>query len=130
MELKSSNKIDLNMLNTENTNSKSLLKNLRVWENWRNRIEPKKIGKKILLAILWLWIIFSLGYIVRDQWLKFQLTQTQDIYQQGVADTIRTLMVQTTTCQPITLQDGDKTIQIIAIACLQQAQQPQSTEQE
>jgi len=73
--------------------------------------------RKALIVVLGLWIVFSISYIVRDQWLKFQFRQIQASYQKGIADTIRTVMNQVELCQPLSLVDEDKKIEIIKVGC-------------
>lgn len=77
----------------------------------------KPFFKKAVIVILGLWIIFSLGYIFRDQWTKFQNRQVLIAYQNGVADTIRALISQAELCQPVSLVDGDKRIELIKLGC-------------
>jgi hypothetical protein len=88
----------------------------RFWHNWN----LKAITKKMLLITLGLWIVFSIGYILRDQWIKFQNRRILTAYQQGVADTVRALMNQAEACQPVSLTDGDKRIEVIKLGCGQE----------
>jgi hypothetical protein len=81
----------------------------------------KKVSKKMLLIIIFgLWIIFSIGYILRDQWIKFQNRQILTAYQNGIADTVRTLMSEAETCRPVSLVDGEKTIELMKIGCVRE----------
>lgn len=75
------------------------------------------VFKKTALLILGLWIVFSLGYVLRDQLLKFQAKQNLAAYQNGVADTIRTLMGRAELCQPVVLIDGDKKTELGKLGC-------------
>jgi hypothetical protein len=96
-------------------NEKTQIKK-RFWDNWKNW-NLKAAAKKILLIILGLWIVFSVGYVLRDQWIKFQNRQILAAYQNGVANTLRTLMSQAELCQPVSLMDGDKKIELIKVGC-------------
>lgn len=79
--------------------------------------------KNIVVAFTLVWIVFSVGYIIRDQWQDFQNGRVQAAYQQGLTDTVRTLMGQVASCNPIPLFDGDTRVEVIAVSCLQQAQE-------
>ncbi len=81
--------------------------------------------KKILFVFIALWVIFSIGYIARDQWQKSQFTQFQTGYQSGVADSISTLINESGKCAPVTLIENDKEVKMIAIDCLQNSQNEQ-----
>ncbi len=83
------------------------------------KIFLRKAIKKVGLVILLLWLVFSAGYVIRDQWLRFQFKQIQTAYQKGITDSIRTIMVQSANCQQVTLQDGDKRVELIATSCLE-----------
>lgn len=75
--------------------------------SWRN----------ILILFLIIWLGFSIFYVGRDQWQKFQAKQVQAAYQNGVTDAVRLLMKETEKCAPIPLQDGDKTVKVIRADC-------------
>lgn len=79
--------------------------------------------KSILILLVIVWIVFSAGYIAYDQWQDFKTGQMQVAYQQGLIDSVRTIMNESTKCQPIPLLDGDKQVNIIAVECLQQVEQ-------
>ena len=80
----------------------------------------KMTKKKGVLVILGLWLIFSSGYIARDQWIEFQNRQILAAYQSGVTDTVRTLMERAELCQPVSLVDGDKQMELIKVGCVQE----------
>jgi hypothetical protein len=88
----------------------------RFWRNWN----LKTAGKTTLMIILGFWIVFSIGYVLRDQWIKFQNRQILAAFQNGVADTVRALIRQAETCQPVSLIDGDKTIEVVKVGCGQE----------
>jgi hypothetical protein len=77
--------------------------------------------KNILVAIITIWITFSIGYITYDQWKNFQAGQLQTAYYQGVTDSIQALVIQSEKCLPIPLYEGeDKKVEMIAVSCLEQ----------
>jgi len=82
-------------------------------------ITIKKIfsKKNIIIFVLVAWSVFSVWYVVRDQWWKFQYRQLQAAYQKGSADTIRLLMEQAERCIKIPMQDGDKKIEVMKVGC-------------
>ncbi len=84
----------------------------------------KKIFTKkfIVLVIIIIWIIFSVGYIINDQWQDFRIEQIKDAYQSGAANSIKTIISESTKCQPIPLFDGSTKVSVIAVKCLQQAE--------
>lgn len=73
--------------------------------------------KSVLILLVIVWLGFSLFYIVRDQWQKFQAKQIQTAYQNGVTDAVRLLMKETEKCAAVPLQDGDKTVKVIRADC-------------
>lgn len=83
----------------------------------RRRFSWGKTFKIIGIVLLILWILFSLGYVARDQWIRFQNNQLVAAYQRGVADSIRTMMTQSENCQRVTLQDGEKEVEFINATC-------------
>jgi len=93
----------------------------------RKKWRLKTFFGRVVVIILGLWIIFSIGYVARDQWIEFQNNQILTAYQSGVADTVRTLMSQAESCQPVSLFDGNKQIQVLKIGCgqVQPEEQPE-----
>ncbi len=78
--------------------------------------------KIIILTAIIIWIIFSVGYIINDQWQDFRIEQIQVAYQKGASDSIRTIINESAKCQPIPLFDGSTKVNMIAVECLQQAE--------
>lgn len=76
--------------------------------------------KNITLMIAILWIIFSVGYVVLDQWQKFQVNYVQTAYQEGLSDSVKIMINESGKCVPIPLIDGETKVEMIAISCLQQ----------
>jgi hypothetical protein len=88
----------------------------RFWRNW----DLKTASKTTLMIILGFWIIFSMGYVLRDQWIKFQNQQVLTAYQQGVGDTVRALITEAQLCRPVSLLDGENRIELLKVGCPQE----------
>lgn len=74
--------------------------------------------KKIIGAVvLTAWIIFSIVYIANDKWQDLQTIQIKQAYQQGVSDTVRAVITESAKCAPVSLKDGDKKTEIVAVSC-------------
>ena len=83
----------------------------------------KFFTKKItILVTIIIWIIFSVTYIINDQWQDFKIDQIQVAYQNGASSSIKTIISESAKCQPIPLFDGSTKVSLIAIECLQQAE--------
>lgn len=74
--------------------------------------------RNILYALLIIWIIFSAGYILIDQWNRFTVKYYQKAYTKGKVDTIRTIMKQTADCKILPLLDGEKRMEIVSLNCV------------
>lgn len=83
----------------------------------KNKIYGGKFLKIIILILLILWVIFSTGYIIYDQFQKYVFKQMQSAYQKGVIDSVRAIMNQSNNCQKVTLFDGNKKIDLIDASC-------------
>ncbi|MFA4890706.1 MAG: hypothetical protein WC587_03760 [Candidatus Paceibacterota bacterium] len=84
------------------------------------QIAAKIITKKsVFVFVLIAWLGFSVFYIIRDQWQKFQFGQIQVAYQKGVSDTVQLLVNQSENCVPVPVRNGDKTIKMINAECSQ-----------
>jgi hypothetical protein len=77
-------------------------------------------------AVLVLWLVFSIGYIVRDQFLRYHLTRVNQAFQAGVSDSVNKLIAQSEECEPISVFADEKEVNLIAIECLQ----PPTTEED
>ncbi len=84
----------------------------------------EKFGKKqvIVLAVVGLYLLGSLIYIGADLWNKFQVNVMQASYQQGKSDTVQLLITQAENkeCKAFPVYAGEKQIELINTACLQQ----------
>lgn len=76
----------------------------------------------ILKIILYTWIILSIVYIGYDVWSDFKTNTINQAYLAGKNDTISQLFkeAEKPECQPITVTNNEKQIQVINVACLQQ----------
>ena len=73
--------------------------------------------KTILYLILFLWVIFSVVYIINDIWSNYKNVQLVNAYNQGKADTINVLITEAEKCQPFSVFSEEKEIQLIKIGC-------------
>jgi len=87
-----------------------------------------KVGRKIIgMAVVLIWIIFSIAYIANDVWTDFQKEKInaalQSGYQQGVADTVDQAMTQAENkeCKAFSIYNKDKSVEVISTKCLQKA---------
>lgn len=74
-------------------------------------------NKTILYFLVFLWIVFSVGYILWDVWSDFKNIQILNAYQQGKADTINALITEAEKCQSFSIFSAEKEIQLIKIGC-------------
>ena len=73
--------------------------------------------KIILYFLVFLWIIFSIFYIVNDVWSNYKNVQLVQAYNQGRTDTINILIQEAEKCQPFSVYSEEKEIQLIKIGC-------------
>ena len=73
--------------------------------------------KTILYLILFLWVIFSVVYIINDVWSNYKKVQLVNAYNQGKADTINALIQEADKCQPFPVSNGEKEVQLTKIGC-------------
>lgn len=84
-----------------------------------NNANNKKITIARAMSILAIiWIVFSIFYIIKDQWEDFQLSKMQQSYQNGVSDSVRTLITESAKCNKIPLYYDNQTIEMIEISCI------------
>jgi hypothetical protein len=77
--------------------------------------------RKLAVIIVLLWGVFTTGYVVFDQWQDFKVRSQQTSFAQGREDVLRQVMQLALRCQPVDLSlDKDK-VQLVSVACLQQA---------
>ena len=105
---------EVNEMNSQNN------KELRVSTRFRVS-NPKRF---ITIVVLVLWIAFSCFYIIRDLWQDFQVSQLNDALNQGYTTAVTQLYEQVNNedCSAVTLTNGDDSLQLINVACLQAAE--------
>jgi hypothetical protein len=76
------------------------------------------IKKNILIIIvIAIWLVFSLGYIIWDIWSDFKINQITKAYQAGQTDTINQLIKEAELCQPFSVFNNEKQIQLLKTDC-------------
>jgi len=75
------------------------------------------LKKTILYLLVFLWIVFSIVYIINDIWSNFKNVQISNAYQQGRADTVNTLITEAEKCQPFSVFSAEKQVQLIKMGC-------------
>lgn len=75
--------------------------------------------KTVGYLLIFVWLVFSIGYIVWDVWTDFKNVQMLNAYQQGVAKTIDQIIQEAEKCQPIPIFSAEKRIQVINVDCLE-----------
>ena len=73
--------------------------------------------KTILCLILFLWVVFSVVYIINDIWSNYRDVQLVAAYNQGKTDTINTLIQEAEKCQSFSVFSGEKEIQLMKFGC-------------
>ena len=75
--------------------------------------------KTILCFFVFLWVVFSVVYILWDVWSDFQEGKIVQSYQQGRTDTINALITEAEKCQPFSVFSAEKQIQLMNLECQQ-----------
>ena len=75
--------------------------------------------KTILYFLVFLWIVFSVVYIIWDIWNDFKNVRILNAYEQGRTDTINVLITEAEKCEPVTITGVEKQISIIGTHCLE-----------
>ncbi len=73
--------------------------------------------KTILSLILFLWVVFSIVYIVNDIWSNYKDVQLVEAYSQGRADMVNALIQEAEKCEPFSVFSGEKEIQLMNLGC-------------
>jgi len=73
--------------------------------------------------IVGLWLVASTAYIALDQWNHFQVEKVDMAYKLGRTETINQAIGQALSqnCEPFAIWNDQKRVQLINVACLQQA---------
>jgi len=74
--------------------------------------------KTILYLFVFLWIVFSVVYIINDVWSNYKYGQLVQAYEQGRQDTVNALIQEADKCQAIPVFSGEKEILLMNLACL------------
>ncbi len=89
--------------------------------------DKKKDKQKIALVVLTVLLIIAAGYIVLGEYQRVmsqeQLTAYQLGVQAGYEQAVIQLIQQVSTCQQVPVTLNNQTVNVIAVACLQQATQ-------
>lgn len=92
------------------------------FERKTNKTMNLNLSKKTVLYLLvFVWLVFSVVYIVWDVWADFKNVQMSNAYQQGRIDTINTLIQEGEKCKPVSVAGTEKQIQLIKVDCLETA---------
>ena len=75
--------------------------------------------RNIFVALVFIWVIFSVIYIIRDQWQDYKIRELQQAYQSGAGDAVNTIIKEALQCKQVPLMSGETKINIIAIECLE-----------
>ena len=82
-------------------------------------ITKKNIGQ----IVLGVYIVGSLGYIGYSQWTNFKAQYADQAFQSGQADAVAQLINQAENpgCQPFTVYNQQKKVELVNVTCLQAA---------
>jgi hypothetical protein len=92
--------------------------------------KPKITKQKIALIAVTVALVICIGYIAFTEYQKVKTQEALTAYQQGVEEgynygyqqAVVQLLQQVSTCQQVPVIYKNQTINVIAVACLQQAQ--------
>jgi len=76
--------------------------------------------KTIMYFLVFLWIVFSVMYIIWNIWSDFKNVRILNAYEQGRIDTINVLITEAEKCEPVTVTGVEKKISIISTHCLEE----------
>ena len=81
-------------------------------------------GRKIvilLIAMVAVYIVFSLGYIVYKEWKEFKIDVEQRSFLEGRNETIEQVIqrAQNESCEPFAVFSLEKEVSLINVECLQ-----------
>ena len=71
-----------------------------------------------------LWVLFTTGYVLADQWQTFKGKALNNAYQQARKDTLTELLKLAAQCQPINVELEGQKAQLVSTACQGGAQPP------
>ena len=76
-----------------------------------------------------IWIVFSVLYIAQDLWRSGIATSYQLGQQAGAGALVNQTIAQAQNCEAFTVFSDSGRVELINVACLQQAEAPTETEQ-
>lgn len=79
--------------------------------------------QKVLLVVISAALLVSLAYILAGEYQRNQFSAYQQGVQVGYTEAVRQLLSQVSTCQQVPVTLENQTLNVIAVECLQQAQQ-------
>jgi hypothetical protein len=83
--------------------------------------------RRTIEAVVVAWFVFSVGYVIADQYEKFKTRNVTEHYERGRNDgrneAVATLLELSEKCQPIDIAAGERKTQLIGVPCLKQQQQ-------
>jgi hypothetical protein len=75
--------------------------------------------KTILCLLVFLWIVFSVVYIINDVWSAYKNVQIVGAYEQGRIDTVNVLIKEAEKCEPVPVSSGEKEVLLMNLGCLE-----------
>ncbi len=69
---------------------------------------------------LWIWILFSVAYVLFDLWNGFKVGIMDRSYQAGAGDTVRQLIerAEKSGCEPFSAYVGNQSVELVKSECL------------
>jgi len=73
---------------------------------------------KIVIAV---WLIFATLYVIYGEYNRLNMFVAQTSYNAGYQDSVVQLLNEVAKCQPVPITFNNQTVEVIGMACLQQA---------
>lgn len=80
---------------------------------------------KIILTV---WLVFSVLYFAWNEWGRFKVYVMNQSYQKGVSDAVLQVMQQSEKCQAFPVYAGEKSVNLLNAACVQDSKAPSTEE--
>ena len=74
----------------------------------------------ILKVIFIIWVVFASLYVVYSEYQRVQVMVAERAYNAGIQNAVNQLIQQSQTCQPIPVNSGEKSVNLISVDCLTQ----------
>lgn len=83
-------------------------------------MDQKQAHDWLFKTAISVWMIFSLLYIVYDQWQDFKMGQLEKVYLQGKMDAVNDIIERAQKCEPFNLYNStqEHKVDLINVACL------------